>query len=190
MISYVKERGYVSYSSLKKIRDGEPPGYTTGIHFDVGTELHSRWLEGKTIQVFDKPTEAMLKGMTKALNNDRVAYGILYDSESVELEFNELVNGVMTHGFIDICPPVTVPYLGDLKTTKETERSNFIKSMDFLQAVLYMKANKRKDFYYIGVSKIKPYNVFTFRVSDYPDRIKAATNELTELLSYVKKASK
>jgi len=185
MIEYIRSRGYVSYSSLKKLRDGEAPGYTGGIHFDVGTETHSRWLEKKIGKKFDPENERIIRGMVKALDADRVACALLKGS-AVEVEFNKIVSGVKTHGFIDILPPPIIPYLGDLKTTKETSRQQFIKSMDFLQVALYLLVANKKDFYYVGVSKVN-FQVFTFRVSDYPDRLKIAQDELKTLLTYVKK---
>lgn len=184
MLDYIRQRGYVSFSSLKNLRDGGKPGYTGSIHTDVGTETHSRWLEKKKIKTFDKENEEVIQGMVKALNADKVASSMLINAK-VEVEFTELVYGYPAHGYIDIYPPGT--YLGDLKTTKLTDRASFIKSMDFLQAALYMHAKKKDDFHYIGVCKIKPHPVFTFKVSHYPSQLDDAQRELKSLMLYVKK---
>jgi len=184
MLDYIRQRGYVSFSSLKNLRDGGKPGYTQSIHFDVGAETHSRWLEKKKIKTFDKENEEIIQGMVKALDADKVASAMLINAR-VEVEFTKPVYGYPAHGFIDIYPPTT--YLGDLKTTKCTDRASFIKSMDFLQAALYMHVEKKNDFHYIGVCKIKPHPVFTFKVSNYPSQLDAAKRELKNLMLYVNK---
>lgn len=185
VMEYIRMRGYASFSTLKTFRDGGTPGnYISAPHFDHGTELHSRWLEHTRITKYDPEVEAMLRGMERSLNRDKVATMLLKGAQ-VEVEFNVIVHGVMTHGFIDILPPKL--FVGDLKTTSLTTRKAFIDAMDFLQAALYLLVTKRKDFYFIGVCKKPPYEVFTFRVSDYPERMKEAHKQLKELLTYVKK---
>jgi hypothetical protein len=186
VVEYVRMRGYVSYSTLKMLRDGGQPGvYKSSPAMDIGTELHARWLEKEkpSIGLFDPPTEKIIKGMHLSLNKDKIATALIKKA-SVEVEFTKLVYGVNTRGYIDILPPKDL--IGDLKTTVLTSRPAFIKSMDFLQAALYLKAMTRKDFYYVGVSKIIPHEVFTFRVSDYPDRMKEANAQLKELLTEIK----
>lgn len=184
VIEYIRMRGHASYSSLKMLRDGGTPGvYKKALHFDIGTELHARWLEKQKPKKFDKPVEEVISGMYSSLNRDKVAT-ILLKGAQVEYEFTQPLYGVTVHGFVDILPPKVL--IGDLKTTALNSRSSFIGSMDFLQAALYLNVMARKDFYYIGVSKVKPYQVFTFRVSDYPARLKQAQGELKELLTYVK----
>lgn len=185
IIEYVRERGYVSYSTLKLLRDGGTPGqYKQALHFDVGTELHAQWLEGKKPSklVSDIQALAQIKKMYGALCMDKVAMA-LKKGAKFEVQFDELVHGVMTHGYIDILTPKK--FVGDLKTTVLTTRPAFIKSMDFLQPALYLQAAKRDDFYYVGVSKTN-FEVFTFRVSDYPDQMKEANGQLKELLTYIK----
>ena len=90
----------------------------------------------------------------------------------------------MVSGYIDILPPKDV---ADLKTTRHKNQHDFAANMDFLQAAMYRAVTKRKDFYYIGIQKEKPFNVFIFNVHQYPDRIRQADEELKYLIKYVKK---
>jgi len=59
--------------------------------------------------------------------------------------------------------------------------------MDFLQAATYLKATNKRNFIYIGISKVKPYDVFTFNVNEYPDRLEKSFEELDRLTKYIRK---
>jgi hypothetical protein len=91
-------------------------------------------------------------------------------------------------GYIEILPAKTS--IGDLKTTRHKNLHDFAANMEFLQAALYLKATKRKDFFYVGIQKEAPYKVFVFNVRQYPDRMEKAFNELEYLLKYVKQKTK
>lgn len=184
IMEYIRKRGYVSYSSLKNLRDGKMPSYAPNINFEIGTEVHLQWMEKKigNVSLFDDEQTKSIKRMVQALNKDKVASSLLKGAD-VEVEFNQLLKGVRCFGYIDILPPVKL--IGDLKTTSLTTSKAFIEQQDFLQPALYMAITKREDFYYIGVSKAN-YQVFTERVSKYPERLKKSQNELNQLLKYVK----
>lgn len=182
-IDKIKVKGYASYSSLKDVRDGWNGKKFDHPALDIGGEVHSRWLEKKVLQRFSPSDEKMIKGMVASLNSDKLATKIL-DGAAVEEEFKIPIMGLPILGYIDILPPKKI--IGDLKTTKHTSEKDFVKSMDFLQAAIYLTALKREDFYYIGISKVNPYSVFTFRVSQYPKRLQSAHNELKQLITYVK----
>jgi len=183
IIEYIRKRGYVSFSSLKNLRDGTMKTYTANINFDIGTEVHSRWMEKtKTKTRWNADHEKNINAMVNALNEDKISSGLLKGA-AVEVEFDKIINGVRVFGYIDILPKIKL--IGDLKTTALISGDAFIKQMDFLQAALYLKAMNREDFYYIGISKIT-HAVFPYRVSKYPDRMMAANKELITLLNYVK----
>jgi hypothetical protein len=182
MVAYIRERGYASYSSLKKLRDGDAPGYSSAFHLDFGTELHSRFLEGTQINVMSPESEALLDKMQAALSRDKVVK-LLMNKAKFEVEFKKPYAGITCLGFIDILPPAQL--IGDLKTTATTSRKAFIDSMDFLQAAMYMEVNKREDFYYVGISKVT-CEVFTFRTSAYPQRLKQARDEFKDLTKFLK----
>ena len=184
-LEYIKTKGYASYSSLKRVRDGWDGKVQSYPALDIGTELHSRFLENTILTTFDDQQEEMLAAMERSLRLDKSVV-MLMKQATCEVEFKEKVYGFPTLGYIDILPPKI--NIGDLKTTKCTTLKAFIDQMDFLQAALYLKAMNRKDFYYIGISKVTPHPVFTFRVSAYQDRLDAAHVELKKIITHVKKS--
>lgn len=182
-IAKIREKGYASYSSLKDVRDGWNGKKVNYPAFDIGSEVHSRWLEDTRLQKFGKEDELMVKRMVTALKADKLATKILTGAQ-VEVEFKVPILGLPILGYIDILPPAKI--VGDLKTTKCTTLKSFMEQQDFLQPAIYLEATEREDFYYIGVSKLPPHTVFTFRVSKYPDKLKAARVQMKELIKYVK----
>jgi len=184
-LQYIKEKGYASYSSLKNVRDCvDPTKKTSAVWFDVGTEVHSRFLEKKKpILKLSEEDTASVVNMVEALELHPVVRRLMYRAK-VEQYFKQKLWGLMVSGYIDILPPKDV---ADLKTTRHRNQHDFAANMDFLQAAMYRAVTKRKDFYYIGIQKEKPFNVFIFNVHQYPDRIKQADEELKYLIKYVKK---
>lgn len=184
-LQYIKEKGYASYSSLKNVRDCvDPTKKSGGVWFDVGTEVHSRFLEKKKpiLELSDDDTNSVVK-MVEALELHPVVRRLMFKAK-VEQYFKQKLWGLMVSGYIDILPPKDV---ADLKTTRHKNQHDFAANMDFLQAAMYRAVTKRKDFYYIGIQKEKPFNVFIFNVHQYPDRIAKADEELKYLIKYVKK---
>ena len=180
---YVRERGYVSYSSMKMIRDGEVPGAFKGsAATDFGKELHSRLLENKVLQKFSTVIELQLSDMLVALRYNVVVQQLLKNAKK-EQEFKTMVNGIMMLGYYDILNTTNV---SDLKTTSTGNMKAFVSSMDFLQAAIYLKASGCKDFYYIGACKVSPYPVWVFNVWEYPQRMAKAQSELARLCMYIK----
>jgi len=184
-LQYIKDKGYASYSSLKNVRDCvDPSKKTSAVWFDVGTEVHSRFLEKKKpILKLSKEDTASVVSMVEALELHPVVRRLMFKAK-VEQYFKQKLWGLMVSGYIDILPPKDV---ADLKTTRHRNQHDFAANMDFLQAAMYRAVTKRKDFYYIGIQKEKPFNVFIFNVHQYPDRIKQADEELKYLIKYVKK---
>jgi len=184
-LQYIKDKGYASYSSLKNVRDCvDPTKKTSAVWFDVGTEVHSRFLEKKKpILKLSKEDTASVVSMVEALELHPVVRRLMFKAK-VEQYFKQKLWGLMVSGYIDILPPKDV---ADLKTTRHRNQHDFAANMDFLQAAMYRAVTKRKDFYYIGIQKEKPFNVFIFNVHQYPDRIKQADEELKYLIKYVKK---
>lgn len=178
----IRSRGYVSYSSLSAMRDNKPPLTGDETFLEFGVELHSRFLEGKVIKRLSPEDEELLHKMIMVLNKDAMVKALMKGAE-VEQEINQEMLGIPFLGYIDIKKP---KLLADLKSTALTSRDKFIESMDFLQPVIYRKATGIKDFYYIGISKKAPHEVFTFNANDYPKRLKESEQQLTELIKYVK----
>lgn len=185
-LEIAQAKGYVSYSSLVRIRDGVTEVFQGNAATEEGFELHSRFLEKKkTARVFDAEVEKRLTNMESALNADALVSAIMRVS-MVELPFDQILDDVRVFGRLDI---LSNDFVADLKTTSCTTMNAFVASLDFLQAALYLRVTDRKDFYYVGVSKIN-LQVFVFRVAKYPGRMKEANKELDELLKYVKANTK
>jgi hypothetical protein len=180
-LEYIRQRGYASYSSLKNVRDGKSPEKIPQHYLTFGTEIHSRFLEGKAIEKLNPDQEKLLTRLTEKLNGDKMVQSLMRGAE-FEVEFKKPVNGLTLYGFIDILRPKEA---ADLKTTSLTSKKAFIESMDFLQPAIYLEVSGRADFYYIGVSKVNA-EIFTFNVNSYPARMKDARAELKKLIKYVK----
>lgn len=185
---YIKRRGYVSYSSLRNLRDQNMVQLQpkSEVYYEVGSELHSRFLEKQEIKKFDAETEAQLEGMLKSLYKDRLVQSLLkHPLLTCEREFRMKLNGVPVLGYVDMD---AAPIFGaDLKTIGHKNEKRFIDTMDFLQPAMYCRARNMKDFYYIGISKQAPYEVFTFNARTYKDRMNEAFIQLENLLTDVKK---
>jgi len=180
-LDYIRKRGYASYSSIKNVRDCAVPTSIDAKYFTFGKELHSRLLESTKLEKLSKPEELMLFEMLDKLRSNAIVKNLL-DGAKCEQKFYQELYGVMVLGYIDIHAKKAV---ADLKTTRHTKLANFAADMDFLQAAMYLSVTGKKDFYYVGISKVAPYNLMIFNTSDYPDRIKAAHKELKRLLTYI-----
>jgi hypothetical protein len=185
-LEYIRSKGYASYSSLSSLRKGEPIVRMSTVYYDFGSELHARFLEGKSLKRLSEEEETILDKMLTALDKDKLVRSLMKHPEvKTERKFNADIKGVPVLGYVDIdAAPV---FLSDLKTTSARTRQKFISSMDFLQAALYRKVRATDDFYYIGISKVQPFEVFTFNVMAYPERLQEADQQLEKLLSHVRK---
>jgi len=180
-LDYIRKRGYASYSSVKNVRDCVIPSIIDAKYFTFGKELHSRLLENTKLEKLSKPEELMLFEMLSKLRTNPIVKSLL-DGAKCEEKFHVELHGVMVLGYIDIHAKKAV---ADLKTTRHTKLASFAADMDFLQAALYMEVTGKKNFYYIGISKVAPYNLMIFNTANYPERIKAAHKELKRLLVYI-----
>jgi hypothetical protein len=183
-MAYIRAKGYASYNSLKMVRDKTDPDDrpSNKSYFTFGTELHSRLLEQTKIETLSELEEKQLAAMLKSIRSNSVVKRLLDEAET-EVEFRQKLNGVTVMGYIDILSFA----VADLKTTKHKTMKPFVESMDFLQAALYLNVAKKKDFYYIGISKDLPHPVMVFNVNEYPARLKHSQEELKYLLNVVKK---
>jgi len=119
--------------------------------------------------------------MTEAIHSNPVAAKLLKGART-EVKFHQKLMGVMVLGYIDILNFA----VADLKTTRHSTMKQFVSSMDFLQAVLYLAVTGKKDFYYIGICKQEPHNVMVFNVNEYKSEVKKKEDELKMLLKYLK----
>ena len=186
-LAYINERNYVSFSSLKNLRDGISPNFNPDASFfKFGSELHSRFLEKKKIETLSEDDESLLYNMLNKLNETRMVTSLMKKAK-VEVEIRTTVQGVPILGYLDIFKDRK--YIADLKTTQTNTMKAFVNSLDFMQAALYQEATGIDDFYYIGICKKSPHDVMVFNVNSYPEILNESKNELKQLLSYVKKHS-
>src|SRR6478609_1945087 len=164
-LKYIKDRGYASHSSLKRYINGEAPSEFIGSEAQIfGKELHSRWLEKKVIDKMSAAFEMLCKAMLAALAANKMVKQLMLNVK-VEVEFKVKILGVMMLGYYDI---LGKNYVADLKTTRCTTLGQFVSSLDFMQAAIYLRATGFKDFYYIGITKEMQPKVIIFNVRDYP----------------------
>lgn len=183
-LQYIRERGYASYSSLVNVKECRVPTKMSATYFDVGTEVHSIFLEGKKSGVkLSADNKKAVDGMVKSLQSHPVVSKLM-DGATTEVKFHQPLYGLPVLGYIDILP--AAKDVADLKTTRHRNLHQFAKDMNFLQAALYMAVTKRKSFYYIGIQKEPPYSTLIFNVNRYPERIRDAQIELRQLILYVK----
>lgn len=181
-LEYIRMRGYCSYGSMKNVRDKLEPSTYSSTAQNFGKELHSRFLERKKLTTLSIQEEVMLRHMVCNLAEDPIVCKIM-EGAQVEQEFDVKINGLRMYGRIDILSTI----VGDLKTTKEVKLFPFVKSMDFLQAAIYKRAKKRKDFYYVGSSKVWPHAPLPFSANNFSVLMKQADDELDYYSRYIKK---
>lgn len=184
-LNYIKSKGYASYSSLTMVKNCSEPQKTSTKYFDIGTEVHSQFLEKKKAlwKTLTPDEREQVKSMVNALNSHPVVSKLMVGAK-VEQKFDTEVFGLRTVGYIDI---LLIKDIADLKTTRHKNVYDFAADMNFLQAALYRAATGRNDFYYIGIQKQLPFKVFVFNIHQYATRVKEADLELKRLIKYVKK---
>ena len=180
-IEYIRKRGYASYSSMKNVRDKEIPKFLDAKYLKFGKELHSRALEHIILEELSEPEEKMLKAMLNRLWAHPVWCKLLKQAKT-EQQFHQPLWGLPVLGYIDI---LNVDNVADLKTTYVNKMKDFVAAMDFLQAALYLEVTGLKDFYYIGISKRAPHDLFVFNVNQYPEKLKAAREQLKKLIPHI-----
>lgn len=180
-LDYIRKRGYASYSSIRMVKYCAIPSTYSGPAQIFGKELHSRFLEKKRLQKLSKEQEIQISGMMDALDSSLIVKRLMRGCK-VEQKFETKLLGLNVLGYIDILGAD----VSDLKTTSHTNMVNFAKSMDFLQAALYLAVTGKKNFYYIGITKIEPYTVLPFNVCEHPKRMELANKELKRLVLYIK----
>lgn len=183
---------YISHSGLagiKRVLCSEPPFLGDEIYLRFGGEVHSRFLENKKTQEFDKAMELQLKNMIDSLNKHLFVRKLMNGS-SFEQSLIEQVYGVNLRVIIDIYNPVK-GYAADLKTTSCRNEQQFIKSAiqkyDYIrQGWCYKQVGNIPDFYFIGIQKHPPYQVFILNQSNYEREEKKSEKEAKFLIDFYK----
>ena len=74
----------------------------------------------------------------------------------------------------------------NVKSTSTKTRAAFIKSMlkydYFMQGLLYLYLERLENFYFIGVQKTDPSQIFVVDVADYPEELDKALEKIVWIL--------
>ncbi len=102
-----------------------------------------------------------------------------------EVKIKTKLDGVLVNFILDIHQK-HLKRGADLKTTSCTSDAAFVESAIkygyFRQAATYMRCAKLESFLFIGVQKVAPHKIYLLEVTDYPDELKYAREELNLLL--------
>jgi len=179
-----------SYSRLSNNRILLLGGVITPFNKDFlvfGSALHELFLENKKAEAWETCIEeerTRITYMVAALNRHPVVRRLMADSIR-EHKFYFHWDKVEMAVILDIKKP---PVGADLKSTTCRTLPQFVaKARElgyFKQAVIYMRAAKLKDFYFIAVQKSAPYDVMVLDVNQYKEDLRYAEAELDWLLYF------
>ncbi len=176
-----------------------------------GNELHAGALEDKSKVQLDSKSKGMIKAMMRVLKADKF-WIKLRSICKTEVEHYGQLYGTMIKSFLDLWDDRSGT-LADLKTTNCQTLPQFLaKAFSygyFRQAVIYMAITGAKEFYFVGLQKpkLKPNpsgdkrwgdkpehyekpKVFHLKVTDYPELLEYARQEVEWLLYYFNKHGK
>jgi hypothetical protein len=189
---------YISYSGLREIRRvllGEPAAKIDPKYLYFGAELHRRFLEGvkskNSKKLFSPAEEYDLEGMQESLWKDPFVRKIMRSSIK-EVETVRLYQGVNVKVILDINGDGQFADTGvDIKTTSCGTYRSFVQAAIHKygypgQGYLYKQAEQLKNFYFVGIQKKKPYQVYIMDVADYAKEERAAIKEVEFLLDFYK----
>lgn len=181
-----------SLENIKKLLLGQKlfEGGEQYLHF--GNHLHLRFLkpnEKPTMSAKLSPQELVrVEEMVETLTKDK-AVKILMQEAVCEEKFYVEVDGVQMAMILDIKQPKHKRG-ADLKTTVCRSLADFIDKAKkygyFRQAVTYVKGAKLKEFFFVGITKEKPYIVFLMNATDHKKELEYAEQELKFLLYFFK----
>lgn len=151
-----------------------------------GDALHKRWLVNSHEYRLTEQEHQQITEMVEALNKHAVAKSLLKDATVEQKKYTEL-QGVLIAYILDIQKHKVG---ADLKTTSCRTKADFERKAKeygyFEQAEVYMEAEKLREFYFIGICKQKPYNVYILDVRMHQRSMRYAKKEIEFLLYFYK----
>lgn len=185
-----KNTSYSGLESLRKYLLGEPQFLGGEEFFLFGNALHERLLEDKYDAYNKLPSwkQEMVEEMLIVLRAHPVVTKLMLNSVKEEKQYSKM-NGVVMAYVLDI--KKDKEKIGaDLKTTACTTYHDCLKkAIEYgyvKQGKIYMEMEDLKEFYFIFITKSKPYNVFIISYKDFKDEEQYAENELEFLLYFYK----
>lgn len=154
-------------------------------HFKIfGNTLHLRCLTEYKGQ--GKIDVRKLEAMVKAYRCHPVVTKLMANSVR-EQKIYVMVSGIKMAMILDIEQP-HLKQGSDLKSTVCKTLTEFIEKAieyDYIrQGLTYKIGRKLKNFFFIGLGKNEPHDVFIFRIEDLPQELRYAKEEL-DLLLYI-----
>lgn len=188
------ESDYISNSGLSEIKRvliSGMPFLGNEVYLHEGSEVHSRHLEKRQLRKLDQDTEERISGMLKSLNQHKFVKKLMASSIK-EVTTIKKVHGANCKVVLDIRGIKTLRRLGaDLKTTSAKTEQQFIKlaieKYDYLrQGWIYKQAEDLDEFFFIGIQKQKPHNVYILDQNNYEKEERAAAREGKFLIDFYK----
>lgn len=183
-----KNTSHSSLEVIKKALLGQKQFSGGEQYLAFGNACHERFLVNSFKRKVSKEEDKDLKGMVAALVKDAIVNSLMKNSIR-EQKFYIHVNGVEMAMVLDIKQP-HLSRGADLKTTNCKSLNEFIKkALEYgyvRQGVTYKKGAKLKSFYFIGVQKTPPYNVYLMNLADFSEEEAYAERELEFLLYFYK----
>lgn len=185
------DKDHISYSGLCEIKriltSGAPfLGDERFLHF--GSEIHLRFLKNKRTKFkFTKEEELQLKAMLNSLRKHRFVTKLMTGSVK---EVTEIVSVEKTRfKMIGDIVNERKDYGADLKSTSARSESEFIslaiKKYGYLgQGWCYKTGKQLKNFYFIGIQKKSPFDVYILDVNNFKDEEAKAIKETRFLLEF------
>lgn len=171
---------------IKLFLFGKSPSKFPEKYLIFGNTLHLRCLtSSKKVGKID--VEMLNRMVTAWLKSPLVKK--LMERSIREKKLYVYINGVKLAIILDIEQPHTRTG-ADLKSTSCKTLTGFIEkaiSLDyFRQGLTYKLGRNLKEFYFLGLSKEKPHEIFPLRIDDYPEEMEYARQELEFLLYFFK----
>lgn len=183
-----KNTSHSGMEVIKKALLGQPQfhGKEEFLHF--GNAVHEKFLLGQSSVALPEDQHKIVDTMVAKLHDHSVVQKLLKNSIREQKLYARL-NGIETAFILDVHQKVEKRGT-DLKTTKSKTYLEFLNSCKsfgyFRQAVLYTIAARLKDFFFVGVQKEAPYNIYVLDVKQYPQELAYAERELEFLLYFFK----
>ena len=155
-------------SEIKRILMSGRPFLGDEKYLIFGSELHTRFLLDRPSRVLSEEEEFDLLNMQEALNHHLFVNRLMNNSIR-EITAIGLIDKIRFKWIGDI---VNKKVGADIKTTSAKSEKEFInlalEKYDYLrQGWCYTVAGKLKEFYFIGIQKHEPYNVYILNTKDY-----------------------
>lgn len=180
-----------SHSALEVIKKDllGLPQFKGGEHFLIfGNDLHEHYLEDKYPRKVNAAERNKIMVMVSKLRAHPIAHQ-LYKESTREKKCYIKIQGVEISFILDILQPI-FKRGADLKSTSCSNEKEFIEKAKeygyFRQGETYKQAAKLKSFFFIGIQKQSPYNIYILNVDDYKEEMRYAKEELKFLLYFYK----